>query len=151
MTGLAVVKVELDVEGLPAPPLPGVAPERAGVLPEVDAELVKAEQQLLLRRNFQNQAQVKVEIKSTAVKSEVKPPGEWLVKRPLVPPRFHQLRIDLRGGSRPGGCQAAPGRWGGGAIEMWRLLPAQPTRRGPAAPAGGGRGGRRPAACGGGW
>jgi hypothetical protein len=38
----AAVKVELDVEGLPASPLPGDAPGRAGVPAEVDAE-VKAE------------------------------------------------------------------------------------------------------------
>jgi hypothetical protein len=30
MTGLAAVKVELDVEGLPAPPLPDDAPRCAG-------------------------------------------------------------------------------------------------------------------------
>ena len=44
MARLAAVKVELDVEGLPAPPLPGDAPGRAGMKAEVDAE-VKAVQQ----------------------------------------------------------------------------------------------------------
>jgi hypothetical protein len=38
------------------------------------------------RLNFQNQAQVKVEIKRTEVKSEMKPSKEWLAKRPPVPP-----------------------------------------------------------------
>jgi hypothetical protein len=44
MAGLAAVKVELDVEGLPAPPLPGDAPGRARAPAEMNAE-VKSEQQ----------------------------------------------------------------------------------------------------------
>ena len=65
MAGLAAVKVELDVEGLPAPPLPGDARGRARAPAEMKAE-VKSEQQ-----------QVKVEVK-TEVKPERKPPGERL-------------------------------------------------------------------------
>jgi hypothetical protein len=62
MAGLAAVKVELDVEGLPAPPLPGDAPGRAGTPAEAVAAEVKSEQHPV--------DQVKVEIK-TEVKSEI--------------------------------------------------------------------------------
>ena len=77
MVGLVAVKVELDVQGLPAPPLPGDAPEHAGVPAKVDAE-VKAE---LL--------QVKVE-----TKSEVPGPERHLAKRAAV-------KAELRAGALP--------------------------------------------------
>ena len=68
------MKVELDVEGLPAPPLPCDAPGRSGVPAKVDAE-VKAEQDLV----------VKVETKTVEVKSsEIQPPR--LATRAPVPP-----------------------------------------------------------------
>ena len=75
--GLAAVKVELDVEGLPAPPLPDDAPGRAGPPSEMNAEL---------RSEQHHAAQVKVEIK-TEVKSESserKRPGDRRATRAPV-------------------------------------------------------------------
>jgi hypothetical protein len=62
MAGLAVVKVELEVEGMPAPPLPGDAPAWAGV-PEqpdvgVEPEPVKALQLPGRERGDQDRGQV---------------------------------------------------------------------------------------------
>ena len=75
MVGLVAVKVELDVQGLPAPPLPGDAPEHAGVPAKVDAE-VKAE---LLQVKVETESEVPGErhlaMKRAAVKAELRAGG----------------------------------------------------------------------------
>ena len=99
MAGLAAVKVELDVEGLLAPPLPDDAPGRAGPS-EMNVEL-KSEQH--------HAAQVKVEIKTADVKSESserKRPGDRWATRAPVPPQGV--------GTAPAAKLAAVGRWGRG-------------------------------------
>ena len=80
MVGLVAVKVELDVQGLPAQPLPGDdARERAGVPAKVDAK-VKAEQ-------------VKVESKSEV-------PGErHLAKRAAVKAELRVGGLPTHGGA----------------------------------------------------
>ena len=76
MARLATVKIELDVEGLPAPSFPGDALGRAGVPAEDVAAEVKAEQRVKVE-----------EIKTEVLQSEIKSPrGEWLAKRAPVPP-----------------------------------------------------------------
>ena len=128
MAGLAAVKVELDVEGLPAPPLPpGDALGRARAPAEMNAE-VKSELQ-----------QVKVEIK-TEVKSEIQPPGERLAQQARA------VRAELRAGGLPthGGAEELTARLaehGHGWTEpdvKGAAAPAAKRRRvGGAAPSGG--------------
>jgi hypothetical protein len=97
---MAAVKVELDVEGLLAPPLPGDALGRGRAPAEMNAE-VKSELQ-----------QVKVEIK-TEVKPERKPPGERLAQRAPAVKRAPKLakRVPDRGAA----AAAAKRRRVGGA------------------------------------
>jgi hypothetical protein len=112
--GLAAVKVELDVEGLPAPPLPGAAPGCAGVPAGVKAEQV-----------------VTVEIK-TAVKVEINQPPRLATSRgaPVLPEGGAAAPATKRrwsGGAGPSGdafCRRSrPGsrcpRWPCGATDTW--------------------------------
>ena len=79
----AAVKVELDVEGLPAPPLPGYAPASAGVTAAADAaaksEVIQVNAEVNARQATAGH-EVKVEQVKVEVKSEVKypqpPPGK---------------------------------------------------------------------------
>jgi hypothetical protein len=100
VAGMAAVKVELDVVGLPAPPLPGDARGRARAPAEMNAVEVKSEESELQVQ------QVKVEIKTVEVKSERKPPGERLAQQARA------VRAELRAGGLPthGGAEELTAR-----------------------------------------
>jgi hypothetical protein len=76
MVGLVAVKVELDVQGLPAPPLPGDALEHAGVPAKVDAE-VKADELLQVKVETKSEfpGERHLAMKRAAVKAELRAGG----------------------------------------------------------------------------
>jgi hypothetical protein len=102
VAGLAApVKVELDVEGVPAPRLPrGGAPGCAGApAAEMNAEV---------RSEPQHLQQVKVEIK-TEVKSEIKARGQRLAKRRATGPPEGDAAVPVAKRRRGGGAAPSGG------------------------------------------